>query len=128
MRSNDTIDVYATNEPQTVFMERVQFCLDIHNEAVLAMSYPRKVLPVCFCGFCCCCCCVLGVGCVCLFGVGCVRVYGCVQIRSFTHPPSFPFSPHHTPFGQSAPKKLPDPEPAIDPEDLVDEEETIEDI
>merc|ERR1711991_875577 len=45
MRSNDTIDVYATNEPQTVFMERVQFCLDIHNEAVLAMSYPRKSAP-----------------------------------------------------------------------------------
>ena len=32
MTSKDTVDVYATSEPQSAFHARVAFCLDIHNE------------------------------------------------------------------------------------------------
>ena len=33
-------DIYATTEPQELYHKRIQFCLNIHNEAVQAMSYP----------------------------------------------------------------------------------------
>ena len=32
--------MYATNEPQQAFHQRVEFCLIVHNEAVKAMRYP----------------------------------------------------------------------------------------
>lgn len=32
MTSKDTVDVYATSEPQSAFHARVAFCMDIHNE------------------------------------------------------------------------------------------------
>ena len=38
--SNDAIDVYATDEPQRAFHARINFCLDVHNDAVKAMRYP----------------------------------------------------------------------------------------
>ena len=33
-------DVYSTLEPQAAFHKRITFCLNIHNDAVKAMSYP----------------------------------------------------------------------------------------
>ena len=41
MRSNENADIYATTEPQELYHKRIQFCLNIHNEAVQAMSYPE---------------------------------------------------------------------------------------
>ena len=33
-------DVYSTLEPQSAFHKRITFCLNVHNDAVKAMSYP----------------------------------------------------------------------------------------
>lgn len=38
--SNSTVDVYSTTEPQQTFHNRIQFCLDVRNEAVKGMTYP----------------------------------------------------------------------------------------
>ncbi|KAG5462611.1 MAG: proteasome regulatory subunit C-terminal-domain-containing protein [Olpidium bornovanus] len=44
----DIVDVYSTDEPQTVFHQRIQFCLKHHNDFIRAMRFPkdahRKVL------------------------------------------------------------------------------------
>ena len=40
MTSKEVMNVYATNEPQQAFHKRITFCLNIHNDAVKAMSYP----------------------------------------------------------------------------------------
>lgn len=40
IKSNDNVDIYATNEPEKSFNLRINFCLQIHNEAVTAMRYP----------------------------------------------------------------------------------------
>eukprot|EP01126_Amoeba_proteus_P063279 TRINITY_DN8706_c0_g2_i8.p1 TRINITY_DN8706_c0_g2~~TRINITY_DN8706_c0_g2_i8.p1 ORF type:complete len:481 (+),score=100.59 TRINITY_DN8706_c0_g2_i8:113-1555(+) len=42
MKSNDNVDVYATNEPEKAFNMRINFSLQIHNEAVKAMRYPPE--------------------------------------------------------------------------------------
>ena len=42
MQSKDTVDVYCTREPQSVYHQRIAFCLDIHNQSVKAMRYPPK--------------------------------------------------------------------------------------
>ncbi|XP_076038508.1 regulatory particle non-ATPase 3 [Oratosquilla oratoria] len=42
MQSKETVDVYCTREPQTVFHQRISFCLNIHNQSVKAMRYPPK--------------------------------------------------------------------------------------
>ncbi len=42
VRSNETIDVYSTTEPTEAYHGRIQFCLNIHNEAVKAMRFPEK--------------------------------------------------------------------------------------
>lgn len=42
VRSNETIDVYSTTEPTEAYHGRIQFCLNIHNEAVRAMRFPEK--------------------------------------------------------------------------------------
>jgi len=34
MQSKETVDVYATKEPQAAFHERIEFCLNLHNDAV----------------------------------------------------------------------------------------------
>lgn len=41
LRSNEVSDIYTSNEPQEAFKRRIRFCLDIHNEAVMAMQYPE---------------------------------------------------------------------------------------
>ena len=38
--SNESVDLYATEEPQRAFHARIGFCLDVHNDAVKAMRYP----------------------------------------------------------------------------------------
>ena len=38
--SNESADVYCSEEPQKAFHRRIAFCLDSHNEAVKAMRYP----------------------------------------------------------------------------------------
>ena len=34
MQSKETVDVYATKEPQLAFHQRIEFCLGLHNESV----------------------------------------------------------------------------------------------
>jgi len=38
--SRSASDVYTTLEPQSAYHKRITFCLNIHNDAVKAMSYP----------------------------------------------------------------------------------------
>lgn len=38
--SKEPTDVYSTLEPQAAFHKRITFCLNVHNDAVKAMSYP----------------------------------------------------------------------------------------
>jgi 26S proteasome regulatory subunit N3 len=40
LTSKARTNVYATNEPQRAFHQRVEFCLAVRNEAVKAMRYP----------------------------------------------------------------------------------------
>lgn len=40
MTSRETGDVYSTNEPQAQLRQRINFCLQLHNESVKAMRYP----------------------------------------------------------------------------------------
>ncbi|KAI0461835.1 hypothetical protein LJB42_004910 [Komagataella kurtzmanii] len=40
MQSKEVLDVYSTREPQSVFDERIKFCMQLHNESVKAMRYP----------------------------------------------------------------------------------------
>ncbi|XP_066949823.1 probable 26S proteasome non-ATPase regulatory subunit 3 [Macrobrachium rosenbergii] len=42
MQSKETVDIYCTREPQSVYHQRISFCLDIHNQSVKAMRYPPK--------------------------------------------------------------------------------------
>eukprot|EP01094_Clydonella_sp_ATCC50884_P010834 TRINITY_DN20649_c0_g1_i1.p2 TRINITY_DN20649_c0_g1~~TRINITY_DN20649_c0_g1_i1.p2 ORF type:complete len:500 (-),score=193.38 TRINITY_DN20649_c0_g1_i1:135-1634(-) len=39
--SNEVVDIYSTNEPQDIFHQRIKFCLNLHNEAVMAMRFPE---------------------------------------------------------------------------------------
>eukprot|EP00124_Ichthyophonus_hoferi_P004050 Ihof_evm2s403 gene=Ihof_evmTU2s403 len=40
IQSKESPDTYSTNEPQEAFNQRIQFCLNVHNESVKAMRYP----------------------------------------------------------------------------------------
>lgn len=42
MQSNDSANVYGTNEPLKAYHERIRFCLDIHNHSIKAMRFPPK--------------------------------------------------------------------------------------
>lgn len=42
MQSKETTDIYSTREPQMAFHERIEFCLDLHNNSVKAMRFPPK--------------------------------------------------------------------------------------
>ncbi|CAN8075053.1 unnamed protein product [Agarophyton chilense] len=42
VRSNETTDVYSTTEPSDAYHTRIQFCLNIYNDAVRAMRFPEK--------------------------------------------------------------------------------------
>ena len=38
--TDELVDLYSTDEPQKFFHKRIEFCLDVHNEAVKSMRYP----------------------------------------------------------------------------------------
>mmetsp|Transcript_2438 Transcript_2438/g.7462 ORF Transcript_2438/g.7462 Transcript_2438/m.7462 type:complete len:128 (-) Transcript_2438:327-710(-) len=38
--SSGSADTYSTLEPQAAYHKRITFCLNLHNDAVKAMSYP----------------------------------------------------------------------------------------
>jgi len=40
IRSSDNVDIYSSNEPERAFAQRIDFCLQIHVDAVKAMRYP----------------------------------------------------------------------------------------
>lgn len=40
MLNRETKDLYETDEPMQQFQQRIQFCLQLHNESVKAMRYP----------------------------------------------------------------------------------------
>lgn len=42
LQSNETSDVYATEEPYKAFKQRIRFCMGIHDDAVKAMRYPEN--------------------------------------------------------------------------------------
>ncbi|KAL7002515.1 hypothetical protein U1Q18_003668 [Sarracenia purpurea var. burkii] len=42
MVSKETGDIYSTTEPQFAFNSRIAFCLNMHNEAVRALRFPRN--------------------------------------------------------------------------------------
>ncbi|KMU84541.1 26S proteasome non-ATPase regulatory subunit 3 [Coccidioides immitis H538.4] len=42
MKSKEVGDVYATQEPGEVFHERIQACLNLHDESVKAMRFPMN--------------------------------------------------------------------------------------
>ena len=40
IQSKETVDVYSTSEPAAAFHKRITFCLNIHNDAIKALSFP----------------------------------------------------------------------------------------
>ena len=42
MRSQDTQDIYTSNDPQNIYHKRIKFCMDLHNDAVKALEFPPK--------------------------------------------------------------------------------------
>ena len=40
LRSNETGNAYGTNQPQQAFNSRIEFCLEVRNDAVKGMQYP----------------------------------------------------------------------------------------
>lgn len=40
IRSRENVDVYFSNEPHLAFRKRINFCMELHNEAVRAMRFP----------------------------------------------------------------------------------------
>jgi 26S proteasome regulatory subunit N3 len=42
MRSQETSDVYTSNDPQNIYNKRIKFCMDLHNDAVKALEFPPK--------------------------------------------------------------------------------------
>ncbi|KAJ3159809.1 26S proteasome non-ATPase regulatory subunit [Geranomyces michiganensis] len=42
MKSRETKDLYSTAEPQAAFNQRIAFCLNLHNESVRALRFPRE--------------------------------------------------------------------------------------
>lgn len=36
LKSKEVVDIYATQEPQQAFNQRITFCLNLHNESVKA--------------------------------------------------------------------------------------------
>lgn len=42
MRSRENNDIYCTREPQLAFHQRIEFCLELHNNSVKAMRFPPK--------------------------------------------------------------------------------------
>jgi len=43
LQSKETADIYSTQEPLEAFHKRISFCLNTHNEAVMAMRFPADL-------------------------------------------------------------------------------------
>lgn len=41
MQSLSVVDQYASNDPQLVLNKRIEFCMQLHNDAVMALTYPQ---------------------------------------------------------------------------------------
>ena len=42
MQSKENSDIYSTREPQLAFHQRIQVCLDLHNQTVKSMQFAPK--------------------------------------------------------------------------------------
>jgi len=42
MKSQDTFDIYTSNDPQNIYHKRIKFCMDLNNDAVKAQEFPPK--------------------------------------------------------------------------------------
>lgn len=42
MQSREVTDIYSSNDPQHMMNKRINFCMDLHKEAVIALEYPQK--------------------------------------------------------------------------------------
>jgi 26S proteasome regulatory subunit N3 len=42
MQSLSFVDQYASNDPQQVLNKRIEFCMQLHNDAVMALTYPQE--------------------------------------------------------------------------------------
>lgn len=42
MQSQSFVDQYASNDPQQVLNKRIEFCMQLHNDAVMALTYPQE--------------------------------------------------------------------------------------
>ena len=40
LRSNETGNAYGSSQPQQAFNSRIEFCLEVRNDAVKGMQYP----------------------------------------------------------------------------------------
>ena len=42
MQSLVVVDQYASNDPQLVLNKRIEFCMQLHNDAIMARTYPHE--------------------------------------------------------------------------------------
>ena len=49
MRSREVADVYATNEPQKAFHQRIDFCMQLHNDSIKASAPNLSLLGITDC-------------------------------------------------------------------------------
>jgi 26S proteasome regulatory subunit N3 len=42
MQSLVLVDQYASNDPQLVLNKRIEFCMQLHNDAIMARTYPNE--------------------------------------------------------------------------------------
>lgn len=42
MQSLSVTDQYASNDPQQLLSKRIEFCMTLHNDAVMGLTYPQE--------------------------------------------------------------------------------------
>jgi 26S proteasome regulatory subunit N3 len=42
IRTNEVTDVYSSNQPQLQLDKRIKFCMEIYNDSVKALEFPKK--------------------------------------------------------------------------------------
>jgi hypothetical protein len=42
LQSLSIVDQYASNDPQTILAKRIEYCMQLHNDAVIALTYPQE--------------------------------------------------------------------------------------
>lgn len=45
LKTNEVADVYSSNQPQAQLDRRIRFCMEIYNDSVKALEYPKKDAP-----------------------------------------------------------------------------------